>query len=327
MKKYPIVITTIFSPTQAIFDYEKLGHNLIIIGDTKTPKNWKYKNATYLSIEDQLKIFPKFAKITPIKHYARKNIGYLMAMKESDGMIETDDDNLPYDFFPNFILREITTTEITSKKFFNTFSHLNASKEKIWPRGYPLDRITNAPEFVEKKKKCPFPLQQAFADDDSDFDAIYRLTNGKEIKFKKNKHFSLSKHTYAPINSQNTFWKKEAFLFMYLPSTVKSRVTDIYRGYIAQRLIWEIGEQALFLSPSVFQKRNPHNYLHDFDEEIPMYKGIEQFIDALENLSLKGSIEEKMVQLYESLIAEGFIPKKELPILREWIKQVNKILS
>lgn len=321
MKKNSIVITTIFPPTRAISDYVGLGHNLYVVGDTKTPPSWNHVNCEFLSIKEQIKLFPKFAKLIPTGHYARKNIGYLIAMKEGD-IIETDDDNLPYDFFPNFVTREIKTTCITARKFFNTFVYMSNDEKKIWPRGYPLNYISLDQDFKTDISIGSFPLQQSLADRDSDFDAIYRLTNGKEITFKKGTIFSLAKHTYAPINSQNTFWQKEAFLFMYLPCTVNSRLTDIYRGYIAQRLLWEIGHQALFLSPSVYQKRNAHNYLKDFEEEVPIYLGIEKFIDILEITKLVGSAEEKMISLYKSLIRENFLQKEELVILREWIRLV-----
>lgn len=326
MIKAPIVITTIFPPSKAISEYVKLGHHIIAIGDTRTPHSWSHKNSTFLSVEEQLKRFPKFAKQIPTKHYARKNIGYLLAIKTATECIETDDDNFPYSFFPNFLPGKISVSSFSSStNFFNGYKYLLKGKGKIWSRGYPLRKIFEKEAIKKKKSIDSYPLQQALVDRDSDFDAIYRLTDNTLVTFKKNHKFALERHTYAPINSQNTYWQKEAFLLMYLPCFVASRVTDIYRGYMAQRLLWEINRKALFLSPSVFQERNPHDYLHDFAQEIPLYLQTENLIEALESLKLTGSLENKMIQLYAALIKNGFLIEDEMPILKTWIKEVEKL--
>ena len=114
---------------------------------------------------------------------------------------------------------------------------------------------------------------------------------------------------------------------MYLPFFVSSRVCDIYRGYIAQRLLREIGKMTLFLSPSVYQKRNPHNLMDDFREGLPLYTDIEKFVSVLESVRLSGSIEDKMLQVYASLIAEKLLEKKELVLVKQWITLVKKTLQ
>ena len=43
------VVTTINFPNKAIeVLYEKFGKNLIVVGDEKTPKDWGYKDVTYI---------------------------------------------------------------------------------------------------------------------------------------------------------------------------------------------------------------------------------------------------------------------------------------
>ena len=67
----------------------------IVIGDRKSPKNFKLKHGEFHKINDQ-KLKFKFAKICPEDCYARKNIGYLLAIQnKSDVIVETDDDNYP----------------------------------------------------------------------------------------------------------------------------------------------------------------------------------------------------------------------------------------
>ena len=42
----------------------------------------------------------------------------------------------------------------------------------------------------------------------------------------------------------------------------------------------------LFTSPTVFQKRNFHNLLNDFEDEVPVYRDTEKIIEILETLKL-----------------------------------------
>lgn len=326
MSRTPVVITTIFSPTKAISEISKT-NPLIIAGDTKTPSSWQHANSEFLSIGRQNELFPSFSKLVATRHYARKNMGYLYAMERFNEIIDTDDDNFPYKGLSGFIKDKVIVSHVSSSNsFFNTYAYFKNTKDILWPRGFPLNLILSGQDIKVRKESGNYAIQQFLIDKDSDFDAVYRLTVNKQVTFKKNTKIALASHTYAPINSQGTYWKKPAFLFLYLPSTVKSRVTDIYRGYIAQRLLWEINANALFMSPLMYQRRNPHNYLNDFKEEIPLYENIREFVEVLEVLKLRGSIQAKMIQVYEALVKKGYFKKEEVEILKAWIKEVDKIL-
>jgi hypothetical protein len=52
-----------------------------------------------------------------------------------------------------------------------------------------------------------------------------------------------------------------AFTGLFLQ--VHGRVSDIWRSYIVQRLLWDAGYAVAFAPPMVIQKRGPHNYLAD----------------------------------------------------------------
>ena len=59
MKKF-IVCTTINKPTLAIKKFDSMqGWKLIVVGDKKTPKDYKLKNGIYLSPKKQEKIGAK----------------------------------------------------------------------------------------------------------------------------------------------------------------------------------------------------------------------------------------------------------------------------
>ncbi|CAF2423666.1 unnamed protein product [Rotaria sp. Silwood2] len=98
-----IVVTTIFYPTKAIYKFLNLTTqwNLIVIGDQKTPKDWllhlsiNSSRLIYLSIEQQNTLDFRILHYLPYGSYARKNLGYLTAIKCGAKIIfESDDDNL-----------------------------------------------------------------------------------------------------------------------------------------------------------------------------------------------------------------------------------------
>ena len=99
-----------------------MGSNSIfaISRDKKSPKNFSLKYGKYYNIRDQKKTKIDFAKICPLNSYARKNIGYLLAIKnKTEVIIETDDDNYPKkNFFttPKLIHK---VSEITNKNWVN----------------------------------------------------------------------------------------------------------------------------------------------------------------------------------------------------------------
>jgi hypothetical protein len=190
--KTSIIITTITHPTKAILNINKLikikesnTYKIVIVADLKSPLKNKFKFAEYLSITAQQKRFSKFSSILPFNNYARKNLGYLHAIKNgSKVIIDTDDDNFPYKNFlstPNFNLNTKYLT--ANNKWINIYQLF--SKNKIWPRGFPLEKITlNSNIKISKISKNIFaPIHQSLADEDPDVDAIYRLISNKKIFF------------------------------------------------------------------------------------------------------------------------------------------------
>jgi len=319
-----IVITSIFPPTPAVKKFASLtnkGFTLYNAGDNKTPKNWKVKNTVFLSIHKQHSQFSNFSHLVAENHYARKNLAYLKAIKDKVGRIyESDDDNIAYDFFPCFIEKRIKLSQISAKPAFNVYSLF--IDKKIWPRGLPLNAIKKS-TFKIKQKEVQSLIQQSLVDLDPDVDAIYRLTNGELVTFDRGKVFAIAKGTYCPFNSQNTYWHPQVFPLLYLPSTVESRVTDIWRGYIAQRILWELDSELIFSSPSVYQERNVHNYMKDFRQESDLYLRVEELLQTLSKISLHGSVSEMLLTIYKKLVKRQFFQESELEIVNQWLTEVS----
>ena len=315
MKK-SVVITTINNPNTNLKKMgnlcRKFNSELIIIGDKKTPINFKVKYGSYLGINSQLKLNFKFSKICKKNNYARKNIGYLVSMSRNrEVILETDDDNYPKNnFFAH--IKQCIVREIKGKDWVNIYS-IFLKKKMIWPRGLPFDKIDNFPITSKIKKKKSFFLQQGVCEGNPDVDALYRLLNKKiNIKFKNNFFISLGK-TISPTNSQNTIWFKKYFPLMYLPVTCEMRLTDMWRGIIALNIIYQNGEDILFFGTTMKQIRNNHNLIDDLKQEMPLYKNFKKCYEILKNIKLKKCKKNYLVNLlksYKGLVKNNILRKK-----------------
>lgn len=315
-----IVITTINKKSQSIEQFSSnTDYHLLIIGDKKSYPIESSDNLTFYSVEDQMKMEHRLAKKLPYDHYVRKNLGYLEALRLGAHLIyETDDDNIPYDHWgvPKFNSMDITM--LGNNKYCNIYRQF--TDVNIWPRGYPLQLLGD--NQIEKKKSSGINLGvwQGLADIDPDVDAIYRLTRGDKVYFNGEKEFALSRGTYCPFNSQNTWWTKPMLPYAYLPATVASRVTDILRGYICQRCMWEHDLLLGFGGASVYQERNAHDLLKDFEEEIPLYLRIDELVRYLDSLDLCADYERNMIVIYQGLIERNFVQADEMTILQAWLE-------
>jgi len=316
-----IIITSISGPTKAVKLFSKIKNwQLVVVGDKKTPKQWNLKNVIYLSPKEQVKIEKKFSNFLPWNHYSRKMIGYLYAIsKRADLIADTDDDNIPMQDWGQDIKFQGDYKIISNDDFINIYKFF--TDQKIWPRGYPLQKILNEKKCITKKGKRKVGVWQQLANGDTDVDAIYRLTNNREIRFQPKGPIILEKGSICPFNSQNTFFKKELFPLLYLPAFVTFRFTDILRGLIAQPIMWAAGYNLGFTKATVLQERNPHNYLKDFESEIPMYLNTKKVIEILNKVIKKDNTIKKNLEIaYDELIKEKIVSPKEKRLLNAWLK-------
>jgi len=332
MKKQFIVITTIFPPTKAIQCFNKFtDYQLLIVGDKKTPQNWALDGAFFLSTSDQEKLDFSINKELPYNHYSRKMVGYLKAIEnQAEVIIDTDDDNMPKEDwgFPCFDGNySISTENLGFVNIYRNFSGIN-----IWPRGFPLNLITNEKSTLKekclKKQEIRIGVWQGLADGDPDVDAIYRLTTSQMCYFSERQPIALGKGSVCPFNSQNTAFRKELFSLLYLPSFVSFRFTDILRGLVAQPIMWQIGYKLGFLKATVVQERNQHNYLIDFESEIPFYLFSEKIVKLVTScINPDNSISENLTKSYEILSENKIVTKKELSLLAAWLKDLEALAN
>ena len=321
-----IIITTINDKTRAISDFASLKDwQVVLVGDKKTPVIDESANLTYLSVERQNDMDFRLIDSLPFNHYCRKNIGYLYAMSQGAEVIyDTDDDNYPY---PDWGLEafECERTISGEQKYFNVYSYFTDSN--IWPRGFPLNQIRrqNAVKIAAPGVHA-VGVWQSLADIDPDVDALYRLIIGKNITFEKHRSIFLPNGTYCPFNSQNTFWRKELFPLLYLPCTVSFRFTDILRGYIAQRIMWEMDFHLGFSRAMVYQERNEHDFMQDLRDEVESYLVIEDIVKLLDNQNLAEDAGGNLLATYRALSDRKYVSERELTTIEAWIDDIRSIL-
>jgi hypothetical protein len=328
------VVTTIQAPTPAMHKLgralQSAGARLLVAGDRKGPFKYDLPGAELLTLEQQLALPCRLASLLPVNHYVRKNLGYLVAISRGASCVyETDDDNAPNTHWkPRF--SNVKAVSVRKTGWHNVYDHF--SKTFLWPRGFPLERIEASRKTAgldgAALKSVFSPIQQGLADGNPDVDAIWRLVQSSDIRFARKKSLALERNVWCPFNSQTTWWWPEVYPLLYLPSFCTFRMTDIWRSFIAQRCVWELGGVVTFHAPEVFQDRNEHDLLRDFQDEVPGYLGNGKISQTLERLELRSgpdSVPRNMLTCYEALVSNGVFPKKELRLLKAWLFDFEKV--
>ena len=330
-KKIALVITSINKPNEVIKKYYSLSKknkvNFIIIGDKKTPE---YPNKyNFYNLKSQKSLEFSLNKSLPLNSYSRKNIGYLVAMQNNSKIIlETDDDNFPKNtFFYNLELQKKLRL-LSGPKWINIFKISQKKyKDTIWPRGFPLDEINKIHKIKISEKLITSPIQQRLCDGNPDVDAIFRLTKKKKFHTFNKINYALNNKSLCPFNSQNTLWHEQCFPLMYLPSYCTMRATDIWRGFIALRVLKNYNWNLSFLKSTVIQKRNVHDLLDDFNLEYPVYKDTKILNDILNNVKLSNKKNYMLINFfkcYKRLVDERIFEKKELELVYKWLHDIYK---
>lgn len=324
-----VVLTSIAPPNPVMrriaADCTRLGLRFIVIGDTKSPPDFVLEGCEYLGVEAQVATGLGFARLCPTRHYARKNIGYLLAMREGiDFIAETDDDNMPSDAFYAPLPREVSVPTLRGCGWVNLYRYYTDAL--IWPRGLPLDAINDALPPLGAAETVLAPIQQGLADENPDVDAIYRLALPLPFSFDKRLRVALGAGAWCPYNSQNTVTYREAFSLLYLPAYCSFRMTDIWRSFVAQRIAWANGWTILFREATVVQDRNDHSLMKDFEDEISGYLGnrkIGAALDALELAAGVAAIPDNMRLCYRALVDGEFVGADELPLLDAFLADLD----
>ena len=334
-----IVVTSISkAPTDDLKKLSKIkGWKMVVVGDKKSPALWDLPGVVFLSIDAQESIGFETVEFLEYNCYQRKSVGYLYAIQHGAKFIyDTDDDNHPYNGIINFDdsnndKQYLVFHAEPTQDYYNPMPHFGQST--LWPRGYPLNKISMPPVRTYKKCRNARPLvQQGVVDGDPDLDAIQRLTR-KDNNVKFDVTFDhdappviLPDNSLTPYNTQNTILHYEAFFSLVLPQTVDGRVCDIWRSYFTQRLLWDIGGHLEYHTATAYQDRTPHDLLIDFIQEDDLYKkalSLTQFL--LQWKGTKITVEERFFEMIKALYENKFVEALDVLLARAWIRDLKRV--
>lgn len=272
---------------------------LIVVEDLKTPAC-----VDSYSVKQQHMDFPALSKLI-YNNYARKNLGYAKAIRDGAGcIVETDDDNYPYDEFWTARQRDHEVNHVyTLDNWYNIYNLFGFDG---WPRGFPLNRLYSESIHVlfnASDRMRTIPIQNHVVDGDPDVDAFQRLTRLKtDVHFQSDTAYTLNDFTYCPFNSQCTTFFPEVYPLLYMPYTCRGRLDDIIRGFVAQRVCWSNDMCVGWFPPIMYQERNEHDFMRDLWEEWPGILKFEFICRDLSTLKLTGSLFDQMRQCYKVFI-------------------------
>lgn len=371
-RRIAVVVTTI-SDGQFLSAYaaaiERHGGDDItvyVIGDLNTPPACSERaermradgfGCIYADVERQQRLlapFPALAAGIPYRSDNRRNVGYLMALRDgNDIVISVDDDNLPIPQSPFFEAHAVVGTErelptiAGDGRWCNVCAllqtHARTGEQlRIYPRGFPYGvRGTDATRARAVTAAGVVGVNIGLWSGDPDVDAATRLVTGCESRAQDERAYFLGEHQRTPINSQNTALVREAIPAYYFlrmgqvaGGMAMDRFGDIFSGYFLGLCAEAVGHRISIGPPLVHQARNQHNLFKDLWHELPGMVLIEDLREWLEQpLSPAGGYDDAYLELTERLIAwahrrRGFLWGAELApyvdetaaLMREWVR-------
>jgi hypothetical protein len=276
MKKI-IVTTTINPPTEAIRRFQAMGQwDLVVIGDLKTPADYRLERGIYVSPAEQEKYDAALSEAIGWNCIQRRNFGLLWAKDlGADLVAVVDDDNIPLEEWGQDLLVGKDVEVDYYETDLPAFDPLGATNHgHLWHRGYPLELVAKRDYRRKTRKNVRVDIQADLWNGDPDVDALCRMEHAPKCRFDPAR-FPMAANKMGPFDSQNTFLRREVlqdyFLFPHL-----GRMDDIWAGYYVQAK----GFKVVYGKPSVYQDRNAHDLIRDMREE---YVGYENNLRLVED--------------------------------------------
>lgn len=317
----------------------KQGWCFVVVADQNGPQDYDVEGVIYLTVERQKALHFHIMDYLPWRHFGRKNVGFLFAIAHGAKVIyDTDDDNrLKEPRIP--ILGDELAANVSWPEgdpggpgLMNPYPSFQPSCGHMWPRGFPLDYVQAQETFnktivVKTLRRAP-AVQQFLADEDPDVDAIFRLTRRLPCSFAGLDEalppvMAIPPRSFTPYNAQATVHLYDAFWGLLLPVTVHGRVSDIWRAYLTQKLLWDVGQVITFTPAHVVHDRVAHDYLKDFQSEGDLQLKSTAMVEFLSRWSSSApSLLERLEELWAELYARHFVELGDLRLAQAWIRDL-----
>jgi hypothetical protein len=278
MKKV-IVTTTINRPTAALEKFQALADwELVVIGDLKTPADYRLKRGIYVPPAEQEKYDPLLSEAIGWNCVQRRNFGLLWAADmQAEVVAVVDDDNIPLDAWGRDLLLGKEVEMDYYETDLSAFDPVGATNyPRLWHRGFPLQLLPRRDYSRKTRRKIAADVQADFWNGAPDVDAVCRMVYAPQCTFDA-AGFPVAANRPGPFSTQNTFLGgaclADYFLFPHV-----GRMDDIWASYYLQakgyRVVWN--------KASVYQDRNPHDSVQDMRQE---YLGYERNLELVESLA------------------------------------------
>jgi hypothetical protein len=323
--KASLVFTTINDPVlleDSYRNFSKYGHldniKVIIIPDKKTPPaifdrcrdlESRGLQVSCPAIEEQETFLNRIGfpgHMIPYNSDNRRNIGYLMALKNgSDFIISIDDDNYcknDEDFFTSHSIvcsDDVEQTVVGSdSRWYNICDMMELDRpSRTYARGFPYYARHKSELINESKTKVDIHVNAGLWLKDPDVDGISWLVNPVHTVDFKGSSVVLGKNTWSPVNTQNTALRRDAIASYYfvkmgyqLSGISIDRYGDIFSGFFSQACVRHMGGAIRFGTPLADHKRNSHNYINDASNEMACIVVLEDLLPWMtDDLKLCGN--------------------------------------
>ncbi|CAF1134273.1 unnamed protein product [Adineta steineri] len=311
----------------------------------KVTENIFFLNAT---IQNELAKISPFYKASLLyakqHHIVHKNLGYLWAILHGAIMIwDFDNDNelivneSTFSTSLNETMEALTVPNHNST-LFNPYPFFVSNPKKLWPRGYPSQSISDSSKQIISTQTLRglWPTKNigiihSLTECQVDVDSVYKsVVPGFPLRFQKisndrNKDVKLiaPRRTFSPYNKQSTLHLRPSLWALLLPVTVSQQVSDIYRSYVMQRLMWDVGLQTAFAGSYSIKKHVDHNE-HQLEKEFSWK--IDKVIEYLTQWSsAETSFIKRVKQLFIDLYEYGYIELIDVHLIQLWLEELHLI--
>ncbi|GMH30637.1 hypothetical protein Nepgr_032480 [Nepenthes gracilis] len=337
-----IIVSVSGYPSDSVRNLVKIkGWQVLAIGNSKTPADWSLEGTIFLSLEDQSKLGFRIFDYLPYDSYVRKSIGYLFAIQHGAKTIFDADDRgdvIGWNLGKHFDLKLDGVDTLQEKILKYTNENLNRTvvnpyihfgQRSVWPRGFPLENVGEIghEEFYSETYGGMQYIQQGLSNGLPDVDSIFyftRKTGSESFDIQFDQHtpkVALPRGLMVPLNSFNTMFHLNAFWAMMLPISVNSMASDVFRGYWAQRLLWEIGGFVVVYPPTLYRHDKIEAY--PFAEEKDLHVNVGSLVKFLVSWRPKKQrLFEKILQLSYEMAKEGFWLEMDVKFTASWLQDL-----
>jgi hypothetical protein len=358
-KKVALITTTINVPTvleRYVIDWKRDSDEdleIIVAGDVQTPAETQeyvegVLDGTYIGIDTSNATRWRSHYVIGTRSIQRRNLALLHAISiGADVIITVDDDNLPSDHYVRRMLNRLGAKRqslwTSPNGWFNPGGLLSPP---TWARGFPIHERSTTPgamlgvcgpgghrlvlgsthrPSVDPTDVDSVAVVNGLTTGDPDVDAFERLANQPwATHVMASQNMVLNTGTWAPINTQNTGFTREAAPLFQVMCGV-GRYDDILASYVARAVLDSFHMHVSYGHPTTHSVRNEHDLIKDLENELFGYRVTPLFCERLRSVTMTGSVINRLADAYE--FVRDLLPAHTKDANDVWLDDVETALK